>query len=384
MSHEILATVLQALARSQPSLEKISTERIRKELISYAEISDGALAAAIDRNLSTVIAALLSGSAPDPSTLDPAALTAIERHSEGVPVEEIVRGFRISIADIHERFVELAFSLNLPPELILQGSRILWAVGDAFSTRIIETYHALNVDVALRDAQRNVGAMRALLRGIPQPTDPFCSALDPGRRYAVVRCDVPRGASTDIVREKLTDLGSAPNAPALIVTDADSCFGVVSQRPNGLPFTFPVGLGDFVELSDLPSSNRGARESLQLARYLHRRGVQSVLDLSWRLAATSRPDIWKYYYDVFAAPLNNEGEFGTEIASAVRCYLNCGRSINQTAEQLHVHVNTVRYRLRRYEDLTNADLNSPDDQMAVMWSLELGDPRAYFAYLRQL
>jgi hypothetical protein len=39
------------------------------------------------------------------------------------------------------------------------------------------------------------------------------------------------------------------------------------------------------------------------------------------------------------------------------------------AERLFVHPNTVRYRLRRYEELTGVDLRETEDAFRVWWAL---------------
>ena len=87
--------------------------------------------------------------------------------------------------------------------------------------------------------------------------------------------------------------------------------------------------------------------------------------------------MWRLYFDRFLAPVLAEGTFGEEVLAAVGAWLAHGHSVARAAEQLTVHVNTVRYRLRRYADLTNADLDDPDDLVGIRWALELGDPGTF-------
>lgn len=373
-----LQAVIDALQESLDSLTEETCTRIYQELEAYAGIDRAALGAAVDRNLHTALLALREGRVPPVDTLDGAEQTARERYESGVPVEEIVRGFRISIALIHERFVDLAMSLGLPVQTTVTGSRVLWAVGDAFTTRIITAYHALEVDTALRDAQRRAGALRALLAGEPVD-DPILGVIDPQRPYAVVRGEAPAGAEAERLRHRLETTGGSPEARAIVLRDGGSCLGVVTTRPEEVDV--PVGLGPFVLPIDLPRSDRTAREALRLAQRLGRRGVQSIDDLGWRLAAASRPDIWQSYADRFLQPVRAEGVFGEEILAAVRAWLVHGQSIPRAAEALHVHVNTVRYRLRRFEELTGERLADPDTVVGAWWVLELGDPSSFAADL---
>ena len=44
--------------------------------------------------------------------------------------------------------------------------------------------------------------------------------------------------------------------------------------------------------------------------------------------------------------------------------------IDETARALHVHPNTLRHRLRRYEEATGASLRRPADLIELWWALE--------------
>ena len=44
--------------------------------------------------------------------------------------------------------------------------------------------------------------------------------------------------------------------------------------------------------------------------------------------------------------------------------------VRQAAERLHVHENTMRYRLRRYAELTGADLTVTEELVGVWWALQ--------------
>ena len=50
-------------------------------------------------------------------------------------------------------------------------------------------------------------------------------------------------------------------------------------------------------------------------------------------------------------------------------FLDCSGSWTRTAEALHVHVNTVRYRIERVEELTGRDLGRLEDRVDVFLAL---------------
>ncbi|HEY0449248.1 helix-turn-helix domain-containing protein [Actinophytocola sp.] len=62
---------------------------------------------------------------------------------------------------------------------------------------------------------------------------------------------------------------------------------------------------------------------------------------------------------------------GGDEAGQVRCrYLTLGMRADLTAERMSVHHNTVRYRLRRYEELTGIDLRDPNHALEAWWALQ--------------
>jgi DNA-binding PucR family transcriptional regulator len=55
----------------------------------------------------------------------------------------------------------------------------------------------------------------------------------------------------------------------------------------------------------------------------------------------------------------------------LRAFLDCNGSWSRTAQQLHLHLNTVRYRITRVEELTGRDLSRMDDRADVYLALHL-------------
>ncbi|MEM9607761.1 MAG: helix-turn-helix domain-containing protein [Actinomycetota bacterium] len=54
-----------------------------------------------------------------------------------------------------------------------------------------------------------------------------------------------------------------------------------------------------------------------------------------------------------------------ESITTLRTYLDCGRNVSETAARLHLHRNTVRYRLDRITDALPVDLDDPDERLLV-------------------
>jgi DNA-binding PucR family transcriptional regulator len=54
----------------------------------------------------------------------------------------------------------------------------------------------------------------------------------------------------------------------------------------------------------------------------------------------------------------------------LRAYVDSGFNLTKSAEILHVHPNTVVYRLRRVKELTGRDPHVPEDLLALYLGLK--------------
>ena len=65
---------------------------------------------------------------------------------------------------------------------------------------------------------------------------------------------------------------------------------------------------------------------------------------------------------------------GGALLATLVTFLGHDCSSARTAESLHVHVNTVHYRIRRIEELTDRDLGRLDDRLDLRAALLCGRP----------
>jgi DNA-binding PucR family transcriptional regulator len=72
----------------------------------------------------------------------------------------------------------------------------------------------------------------------------------------------------------------------------------------------------------------------------------------------------------YLVPLTDLGAFGDTLAQTLETLFAHGMRIERTAAALYVHPNTLRHRLRRYEEETGADLRRTEDLLAIFWALE--------------
>lgn len=366
-------SVITELEKDLEHLMDVTAARVLEELASYRPVEPTALRVSVRRNLAIAVRALRAGVPPAVSDLAEAEKTTRERFVVGVPVEEILRAFRVSISIIQERFVETCFANQVPAETTLAGSGLLWAVGDAFMTRVVTTYHNLELDDAVQGAQRRTDLVRALLLGrldIAESTARLLGyRIDPEARYAAIRC-VASDAGSEKLRRQIERAGSRAEQTALVAVDAGECIGLVARRPAEVA-GLVIGVGPEVPLRDIAASYAMASRCCDVARRSQTTGVFGLQDLTWRLAAADQPEVTAHLRTKYLAPLRAEGEFGVVLEETIRAFLARSRNVARTAETLVLHVNTLRYRIRRFEELTKSSLDSPDTLVELHWVFEM-------------
>ena len=93
------------------------------------------------------------------------------------------------------------------------------------------------------------------------------------------------------------------------------------------------------------------------------------------LLATAPDEARRAFRTSLLSPLlDYDADHGTELVRTLRVFLDCSGSWTKAAEAMFVHVNSLRYRMRRVEELTGRDLGSLADQAALLFALRLAGP----------
>lgn len=223
------------------------------------------------------------------------------------------------------------------------------------------------------------------------------SGIDPAEPYAVVTATARRRGATDgpdpallggQVLEELLDrlVVAAPGADASVALvplrdgDRDAVAGRLRARTavlaGGLPgLTVSVGVSGALTG---PQAIRGGTEEAGHARRLAeaRGGGVATGDEIYThalLLATVPGDVRVSFAERLLGPLfEYDRRHGAELVRTLGAFLDCTGSWNACAERLHVHVNTVRYRIRRVEELTGKDLSSMADRVDLFLALRAG------------
>lgn len=334
---------------------------IRQELRSYQPVKEEDLLASIQLNLERSVKTLLTDTVPtteDGENRD----TTRQRMDVEVPIGDIIRGYRISLTVIYEEFLSLASFTGMSAVQTLEGSHLLWQLGDWFTTGAAAEFRYMAAQGEVQKALERAEVVRQVTN-----SDDWVDGLE----------------------ERLRDLGIDLNAQYRVVTGA-SGNGVSTLSPSTATSHSRVGLSAVISGQSVviwpvhldvekallnmdrcwaigpPRPLNRLYESAEISKRILRslpqdaRGAYAAGDVGWRLVlpldALTREVLTETYLEPLDLGLNS----GPEILQTLEHYLEQGRNVRRTAEAMTVHQNTVRYRLDSFERLTGTSLSETD------------------------
>jgi PucR C-terminal helix-turn-helix domain len=361
---EVVGSLVVEIEAELDELVEAIGERIREEIPDFRRLPAGALAGAIRGNVTRALAALRDLREPTAAELDLAAAIGRERAEQGLTVDAVLHAYRFSISAVWSRFGELARARGADVASVLAFSETLWLWADAVMDVVAAAHREVEIEQAREEQQRRDAFVVALLTGTLDADDlrRECATfgLDPERCYLPFRA---RGPLPHRAAVALAGSGG-------LVTALDHDFaGVATHAPEPRPGV-TVGFAPAARLEALPVAFAHASRALQTALAFGQEGAFSLADLSIRPAILADEALG----DAFAArhlePLTALGRLGTELEATLRAWLANEMRIDDTARALHVHPNTLRHRLRRFEEATGAALRDPRDLVELWWALE--------------
>ena len=123
-----------------------------------------------------------------------------------------------------------------------------------------------------------------------------------------------------------------------------------------------------------PRSLREAEQALLLGRQLF--DSARVLDFGdlgvYRLLVLLResPELWEFYRQTLAALADYDRKQDSELLKTLEAFFANLGNLARTAEALHVHRNTLLYRLERIAQISGLDLDDAEDRLALWLALK--------------
>jgi PucR C-terminal helix-turn-helix domain len=375
VSHAAAAQVVgQLVAAIEAELDTLVDgigERIRRDIPDFRRLPAETLANAVRGNVGRALTSLRELRPPSAAELEGAAAVGRERAEQGLAIDAVLHAYRISIGAVWSRFGELARERGADVSSVLAFSETLWLWADSVMDVVASAHREVELELAREEQQRRDAFVLALLTGTIDPAElrRECAAygIDPEREYIPFRA---RSAAPGNGRTLPHRVALALAGDDGLVTALDhDLVGVAARAPVSMPGV-ATGLGPPARIDALPNAFALASRALQTALAFREEGTRSLADLSIRPAILADEALGDAFEARYLEPLAALGRLGADLETTLRTWFDEGMRIEETARALHVHPNTLRHRIRRFEDATGANLRRPTDLVELWWALE--------------
>jgi sugar diacid utilization regulator len=155
--------------------------------------------------------------------------------------------------------------------------------------------------------------------------------------------------------------------------------GCLARMRDLFPETvITIGIGGACrDPADIARSYGQARRTIDAVVRLGRQGqVVAFEDLGIHRLLLQVPDLAElrsFATEILGKLGGQERQRGTELLTTLACYFRENNSPQRTARSLHVHPNTVAYRIRRIQEITGLQLGTYRDRLMAQVALEIID-----------
>jgi len=372
--------------------------RYRREIPEYSTLDDAILAdvrhiSAL--NMHAVLAEL------DADQLEEARAGAARRVHHGVSLESLLHAYRIWGQGVWNAILETADPAD-PEEreaALMMAGRIIEHI-DVVSTVAARAYldeaqslwrerevlrrDLLDALISGQAASRQAAALRVelaegyivvLARGEQDDRDP-----------RAVRTALRR-ALDNALRHLMPDEGGAVlaglrHSEVVALYPAEGRAGLERVRTQAAalaealaPLAFKLGVGGWhAGLGGVATSYAEAREAVGMAL---RGGATRLVvfdDVIVDHILRSSPHADRVLTDTLGPLQDYDAKRTSALLPTLRAYVESAFNVTRAAAALHVHPNTVVYRLGRIRDLTGRDPHDPDDLLVLSLALRLAGP----------
>lgn len=361
-----------ALRRSEEDLITRQLEALR-EFRSYHRVPEVDLRRSARRNVLRVCAMLRGREELPEEAEEHEHASGARRALQGVPAEDVAAAYHAVMGVLRDAVIEEATRAGVPLHAILLGTRLLWQLTDRFGLELVAAHAQRDRELARRQERQRVAFLQRLLSGSLLPAEIIQHGaaydLQPGHEYWVFRARQPAGRLQGLSRH-IEQMAAGPTfAPLVGPIDGDLA-GLTVRRPTVNDEVTTLAVAGPASLDQLAHAFMDATRVLNVALRYQRSGVVDSASLSIRIAVVQEDRIGQILYERYVAPVLTEGQMAETLLESVRVYLKYKRRVQAAADALLVHINTLRYRLERYQAITKIDISETESIIEVWWALE--------------
>ncbi len=294
------------------------------------------------------------------------------RAQAGVPLTSVMEAYRVSARFLWERLAEPAAAGEVAPEAALRAASEMWLVLDTFTQEMADGYREeVTLQSVSRQAERSA-VVQALLEGRLTDAKVWQAAdilrLPAQGPYVVIAAEVPEVGRHALARieDVLRPRGVASSWQLLHDTEIG-----IARIPGAQPGVEPLAdaleaaATSHVGISPLYHDLRKTADALKLAMVaLHGACDERRVTVFDRdplaIAAASAPQVMRTVSRTTLGSLDQmPGRDRALLLATFGAWLDADGSADRAAAALFCHPNTVRHRLRRFQEQTGRSLSQP-------------------------
>lgn len=370
---EILAEVVRRVQPAEVAERMVAV--FRSEITGYRRLPEpvvvNQILAICRDNVELFFGSITDGRAPSEADLARFRESARDRAGEGMPLEDLLHAYRLGGRMGWQALVDAADDSERP--YLLEGAERLMDYIDRVSSVVAQAYLDERQHLVTEEERRLRDLFDALQRGGP---------LDADLRDLADRIRFPLDDSYRPFAYTLPTATAYQHAQlaadfrsrgVLALTEGDRVTGLAPPESAE-----PVDGQDAIVAVGEPTARGQLRDALEELRLL--------VDLGRVLGATGRLQPEAFVTELLVArsprlgallraralgPLEEYAEKReSDLIETLDTFVASGLDRRAAADRLHVHPNTLDYRLRRAAELTGLDLGKPDDLVLTVLALK--------------
>ncbi len=354
----------------------------------------------IRRNYAAVLRALIDGRLPTTEELAFQRAASMRRVRAGFALADYLSAYRVAQHVLWDAIVQFAEEAGIDQRLVLELAAEFMRSMDFATTHAGETYGEFRAHGLAAGERRAL--LDQLLRGVLPQKGPLAAAAD---RYglggvgtpALVGIAVPLAAGSDrdtleLARASFARAG-LQEPSALVVIRQHELVAVLSLAAHAEPDQLCAGLeraqvrlrheGAPVAIgvstiargaSELPTAYR---EAVSAVRFVGKEGgvvALTRLSLTRYLALGADETAHRLIDPRITTFLADDARRGGMLVATLRAYAETDLSLKNAAARLHVHANTMQYRLARVEEATGLSPRRFEHLCALLLAIEVNEP----------
>jgi sugar diacid utilization regulator len=377
-----------------PRVAKATVEEIWR-IPGYSSIDDTALRSevedAVTTNIKAYLRALSEGKDLAKRDIDDLAIVGRQRAHQGVPIEDVLKAFRMVGRVLWDHLTEVLTGDEAPPmEVAIQLSGSLMKFTDQISSAVAQQYSNAQRTIVRRQEASQREFLNDLLQGTFGSPDAMfrrCREFgyDPARPQLVV---VATSVGADAAEEQhslakaldglaeevrssgrpMVDRRGGQNIGLLALSAGSEAAPsyvaefLISELGEG--WRLGVG-GPYPGLEGCRQSYIEACEAIEIGSVLdeERRAYVFEQYLLYRFLRADPALVGRFVSAVLGPLIEHDERRRSELVKTLDAYFACDASAKEAGSRLYAHPHTVSYRLKQVERLTGRSLRDPEDKL---------------------